>query len=199
MASAKGKSKLRGDAVQPSPWALLIIDMINDFEFKHGDKLSRAALAAAPKIKELITQVARKKIPIIYANDNFDRWKSNFKEVISYCSQADARAAKICEMLHPQHEDYFILKPKHSAFFQTPLEALLNDLKTKNVIIAGLTADQCVSFTAADARMREYEVFIVEECVISTTPVIKRNAIFHLKNSVKATVLPLRKVKGVLK
>ena len=63
----------------------------------------------------------------------------------------------------------FVLKPKHSAFYCTPLDILLNHLGTETSILAGIAGNICVLFTANDAYMRNYKIVVLKDCIGSNT------------------------------
>ncbi len=107
----------------------------------------------------LVKRARAARIPVIYANDNFGRWRSNFQDVISHCLNDGVRGEPVARMLLPDADDYFVLKPKHSAFFSTMLDTLLKYLCVRRLILAGLTSESCVLLTAADAHMRDFEVW----------------------------------------
>ena len=112
---------------------------------------------------------AAARVPVIYANDNSGQWRSDFKFVVDESLDSQGLGAEITRQLQPAPDDYFVLKPKHSAFFATPLEILLDHLRAKRLIIAGVAGDQCVMNTAADARMRDFDVVVPSDCIASLT------------------------------
>ena len=123
----------------------------------------------------------RRGVPVIYANDNSGQWRSDFKFVVNESLASDSGGSEITRELQPADEDYFVLKPKHSAFFATPLEILLDHSRAERLVIAGVTGDQCVLSTAADARMRDLDVVVPADCIASLTPERNRRAIEHLR------------------
>ena len=149
--------------------ALLIVDMISCWDFPDAEKLLPAALRITPHIAALSARCRKARVPVIYANDNQGRWRSDFRALIELSLSCGGSAAKITRALAPDNEDYFALKPKHSAFMMTPLELLLRHLKVKRLLIAGVASDQCVLVTACEARMRDLEVIIPRDCVASQT------------------------------
>ncbi len=96
--------------------ALLLIDVINDFEFPRGEELFAQALPIAPRIAELKRRARAAGIPAVYVNDNFGRWQSNFEQIVRHCLEDNVRGRPFVEQLMPDERDYFVLKPKHSAF-----------------------------------------------------------------------------------
>lgn len=150
--------------------ALLLIDVINDLEFAGGDALREHFLPAARRIATLKVRARMHGIPVIYANDNFGRWRSDFKRIVHNSLDDGIRGREIVELLQPDEDDYFILKPKHSAFFQTNLEILLRYLGTTTLILTGVAGDRCVLFTANDAYMRDFKIFVPADCIASEDP-----------------------------
>lgn len=184
------RSDPHGVAPDKSPTALLLVDVINDFDFPQGEKLLRFALPAASRIAALKKRLHKRGIPAIYVNDNFGRWQSDFKKQVERCVSEDARGAKVARMLIPAEDDYFILKPKHSAFYSTSLDTLLSYLGARKLIITGFAADICVLFTANDAYMRDFELVVPSDCVASETAAAQRGASQQMKRFLRADIRP---------
>ena len=158
---------------------LLVIDMITCWDFPDADKLLPQAARIAPAIAALKARCRRAGVPVVYANDNRGQWRSDFRQVVSQSMVAGGQGARITSQLAPDEDDYFVLKPKHSAFFGTPLDLLLQHLKAHRLILTGVSSDQCVLSTATDARMRDYEVLVPADCVASQTAARNKGAIGH--------------------
>lgn len=158
---------LHGNAPDQADTVMILIDVISDLEFDGGDELLEPALAAAERIAALKRRARRAGIPVVYANDNFGRWRSDFREVVERCSREGVRGKEIVEKLIPDPADYFVLKPKHSAFFSTTLALLLEYFGATRLILTGFTGDICVLFTAQDAHMRDFHLQVPEDCVAS--------------------------------
>jgi nicotinamidase-related amidase len=167
---SKKSPDLHGNVPDDSTVALLLLDVINDMEFEGGQLLEPHALAAAQKIKELKRRAKLAGIPAIYVNDNFGRWRSDFKKLIAHVIEDDTRGRQIAELLRPEDDDYFVLKPKHSGFYSTSLDLLLRRLGSETLILVGWAGDICILFTASDSHMREYELVIPRDCVASEDP-----------------------------
>jgi nicotinamidase-related amidase len=181
---------LHGNVPDHSELALLLIDVINDMEFPEGDQLMQYALPAAQRIAELKERAYALSIPVIYVNDNFGRWRSDFKAQLEHCLEDNVRGREIAALLHPKEEDYFVLKPKHSAFYSTTLDTLLHYLRAETLIITGFAANICVLFTANDAYMRDFELFVPSDCVASNTLEENDYALDQMKRILKADVTP---------
>jgi nicotinamidase-related amidase len=173
-----------------SPWALLLIDVINDFDFPEAPRLLRYAMPAARRLAALKRRARRRGVPIIYVNDNFGRWQSDFRKQVERCLAKSCPGRPIATLLRPEKDDYFVLKPKHSAFFSTTLNVLLSHLGARKLILGGFATDICILFTANDAYMRDYRLYIPSDCVAAETTVAHRNACAHMKRFLRADIRP---------
>jgi nicotinamidase-related amidase len=182
------KNDLNGIAPDNSEIALLLIDTINDLEFEGGEKLLRFALPAAERIADLKTRARQVQVPIIYVNDNFGKWRSDFKRIVSHCLEDDVRGRPIAELLKPDDDDYFVLKPKHSGFFSTSLDLVLEYLGTRTLVLTGFAGNNCVLFTANDAYMRDYKLIIPSDCIASENEEDNNNALQQMKQVLKADI-----------
>lgn len=177
---------LHGNAPDRARAAVLVIDVINDFDFPGGERLARRARPMARPLATLLGRARRAEVPVIYVNDNFGRWRSNFPSLIEHC--AASRGAHLTALLRPESDDYFVLKLKHSAFYASPLELLLESLGVDTLILTGLTAESCVFFTACDAYLRDFRIVIAPDCVVSGDASRKRAALDHLRSILRATI-----------
>jgi nicotinamidase-related amidase len=170
--------------------ALLIIDVITDFEFEDGDKLFPHATEMAPRLAALKKKVKANNLPVIYINDNFGKWQEDFKSMLKACLKPSAKGRKFVQLLKPDADDYYILKPQRSAFYLSALESLLENLKVKKLILTGLTTDICILFSANDAHMRNYQLIIPQDCVCAITPEIHDGAVKFIERTLKADMTP---------
>ncbi|GAB3516332.1 cysteine hydrolase family protein [Pseudoxanthomonas daejeonensis] len=145
--------------------ALLIVDMINHFDFPGGAALLRAALPAAKRIAALRRRFAEAGHAVDYVNDNFLDWKGGFADLVACCGRDGMPGATIVALLAPGPDDRFMLKPRHSGFLDSPLELLLHQLHVRRVAVCGIAADACILVTAHDAHMRGFEVQVPRDCV----------------------------------
>jgi len=188
--SRADKENLHGSAPDKADVALLLIDVINDLEFPEGDQLLRHALPMARRILALKKRAKDAGVPAIYANDNFGRWRSDFNAQVEHCLDDGVRGRPIVELLRPDEDDYFVLKPMHSGFFSTSLDILLAYLGTKTLILAGMAANICVLFTANDAYMRDLKLVVPSDCVASNSEDENNFALIQMKCILKADVRP---------
>ena len=175
--------------------ALLLIDVINPMDFPGGDSLVRQALPAASKIASLRRRLTDKGVPVIYVNDNFGEWQSDFSEQVRRCTRPDCPACEVAGRLLPGKGDYFVLKPKHSGFYSTSLDVLLQYLGVHTLVLTGFAADICVLYTANDAYMRDYAIVVPSDCVASESAALRKAALEQMVTRLKARVCLSRYVR----
>jgi len=185
---------LHGNAPDSSPVALLIIDAINDLEFEGGAGMLDRAVRMARRIATLKRRATEHRIPTVYVNDNFGRWRSDFRRIVAHCLDDGVRGRPVAQLLVPDENDYFVLKPKHSGFYNTTLALLLEYLEAKTLLITGIATDVCVLFTAADAYMRDLKVVVPSDCATALTPIAHRRALAHMRTVLKAEVVPSTRI-----
>jgi nicotinamidase-related amidase len=181
---------LHGFVPDNSPVALLLIDMINDFEWEGAEGIFPRALAAAKAVAALKRRARDARVPVVYVNDNFGKWRSDFRNLLEHVLHGDVRGQPIAELLQPDEQDYFVLKPKHSGFHSTTLEVLLEYLGAETLILAGYAGNFCVMFTAHDAYMRDFGILVPGDCVASLTEAHDRYALEHMAKICKADTRP---------
>jgi nicotinamidase-related amidase len=170
---------------------LLVIDVVNPFEFDGADALYAHALPAARRIAALTARARDAGIPTIYVNDNFDCWHLGFRELITDVRGRSACGRAIADVLAPEpSRDHYVLKPMHSGFFATGLEVLIQRLGLHTLILTGVAADICVLFTANDAYMRGYRVVVPADCVAAEHAEDCARALRQMSRLLKADVRP---------
>jgi nicotinamidase-related amidase len=171
---------LHGNVPDQCPVALIMIDVINDMEFESGEALFRNALPAARALANLKRRAADAGVPVIYVNDNFGKWRSDFRQQLDHVLKDGVRGEPIAKLLRPGEEDYFVLKAKHSGFYHTQLDLLIEYLRVKTVVLAGFATDMCVLFTASDAYLRDVEIIVPPDCSAAATVENHQRALDHM-------------------
>jgi nicotinamidase-related amidase len=179
---------LHGNAPDQSEIALLLIDVINDLEFEGGADLFEYALPAAERIASLKEKAKQSEVPVVYVNDNFGRWRSDFKRIVAHCMEDGVRGRPIAELLQPDEDDYFVLKPKHSGFFSTTLDLLLQHFGARTLVLTGIAGNNCVLFTANDAYMRDYKLLVPSDCSVSISEEDNKYALLQMEKVLKADI-----------
>jgi nicotinamidase-related amidase len=175
-------------AVPVSRTALLLIDVINDLAFDGSEAVVAHAASMAARLARLKRRAAAAGVPAIYINDNFGQWRSDFRRTVAHCTARSSPGHRISRRLRPTARDYFVLKPKHSGFFDTTLDTLLETLRIRRVILTGIAGNICVLFTANDAYMREYKIFAPADCIVSNTAADNDHALRQIKTVLKGDV-----------
>jgi len=156
---------LHGNAPDRARVALLIIDMINALDFPGNEELVRQSVSLGRNVAALKRRCCEAGIPAIYINDNQGKWRSDFAAVIRHCDRLGAPGREMVQQVLPNADDYLVLKPKHSAFYATPLDTLLQYIGVETLILAGISSNSCILLTASDAYVRDYKLFIPSDCV----------------------------------
>lgn len=169
--------------------ALLLVDLINHFDFDGGDNLFHHTKKIVPHVQKLKALARENDVPIIYVNDHYNLWESDSKVILEHCW--NDRSKEVLEPLQPEDGDYFLIKPKHSAFFQTPLQSLLEELGRRRLIMAGIAGDICLLFTGQDAYMQNYKMRIPKNCMASESTAGNDHALALMKEVMNADIEPI--------
>jgi nicotinamidase-related amidase len=188
--SSRSRRPTRAVTVPVAGSALLLIDVINDLAFKGSDVLVAQAEPMALRLAALKRRATAAGVPTIYINDNFGRWRSDFRQTVAHCTARSSPGRRVSQRLRPTARDYFVLKPKHSGFFDTTLDTLLGNLRVRRVILTGIAGNICVLFTANDAYMRELKLFAPADCIVSNTAADNEYALQQLESVLKGNVAP---------
>lgn len=175
--------------------ALLLIDFINPLDFPEAGQLAASAVEAARSTREMARAARAQGIPVIYANDNFGRWRSDFPTLVTQLRRGSGPSATLARLLRPHHDDLTLLKPMHSAFFGTPLEILLEQIGVRALVMAGLAADICVQLSAADAFLRGFRVHVPEDCTAAETAGKKAAALTYMRDILKCDTRPWQRLR----
>jgi nicotinamidase-related amidase len=167
---------------------LLLIDFINPLDFPGAEKLAAPALRAARATYRLRERLDRDKVAVIYANDNYGVWQSDFHSLVSQCMGRPDESGRIARLLAPRGADLTLLKPRHSAFFGSPLELLLAEMRARELILCGLATDMCVQLTAADAFLRGFRIRVPSDCTAAETPQAKAAALRYMAKVLQCDV-----------
>jgi nicotinamidase-related amidase len=186
-------SKLRANGrhdprLPRSPRVLLLVDFINPLDFPGADQLAPHALKAARATAGLKRRLTGLGVTAIYANDNFGIWQSDFHSLVTQCVSRDGACGEIARTVYPQATDLTILKPRHSAFFSSPLEILLSEMDARELVICGLATDMCVQMTAADAFLREYHCWVPRDCTAAETDAAHAESLAYMARVLKCDV-----------
>jgi nicotinamidase-related amidase len=169
---------------------LLLVDFINPMDFPGGEYLAPQAIEAARATAALKERLSGDGVVTIFANDNYGIWQSDFHSMVATCLGMQGPAGEIARLLFPGPEDLTILKPRHSAFFASPLDLLLKEMRAQELVICGLATDICVQMTAMDAFLREYRVWVPADCTAAESAELKAASLDYMAKVLKCDTAP---------
>ena len=175
--------------------ALLVIDLINDFAFPDGARVWREVQRIQGGVIALLDRARRNAVPVVYVNDNLGRWRSDARRLVARCTASGSPSREFVRRIAPQERDYFVLKPRHSGFYCTPLELLLEFLRVRTLILAGISTNSCIWMTASEAHQREYRLIVPRDAVAATTARDSRMTLEQLEASLGARVCAVSSVR----
>jgi nicotinamidase-related amidase len=173
-----------------NPRVLLMVDWINPLDHEDAERLQRPALEAARRAAALKARLRDAGVQTVYANDNYGVWRSDFRTLLKQCRQRGGTSAAITELLAPDGDDIAVVKPRHSAFYETPLQLLLQQQNVREIILSGVATEWCVLFTAMDAYVRGYSLRVPQDCIASASTERHRAAIAYMSDVLGANVAP---------
>jgi len=195
MGRKRDTRNIKGDAAAGHRWALLLVDVINELEFDGAETLLPKARAMARRVAALKARAVKAGVPVIYVNDNFKQWRSDFRMLVDRCLHGGVRGEPIARLLAPGEDDYFVLKPLHSGFYTTTLDLLLRELGSQKLVVCGIATEGCVLFTASDAYMRGFELFVPRDGCASESASRHRNALDIMQKMLKADTRACARIK----
>jgi nicotinamidase-related amidase len=190
MARQRASRRKRKTVLPVAGTALLLIDVVNDLAFKGSETLVEQAEPMSKRLADFKRRAMRAGIPVVYVNDNFGQWRSDFRQTVVHCMSASSPGHVVSRRLRPTSQDYFVLKPKHSGFYDTTLETLLDDLEIRRVVVTGIAGNICVLFTANDAYMRGLRIYAPSDCIVSNTPEDNAHALRQIEVVLKGNTEP---------
>ena len=186
--AADAEPALRAAPLPRAERVLVLVDFINPLDFPGAERLLPGALRAARATARLKQDLAQAGVPAIYANDHYGTWHAEFRDVLRACQALPGPRGMIARLLAPAPQDLTILKPRHSAFFATPLDLLLRQMQAREIVLVGLATDMCVQLSTAEAYMHGYSVWVPSDCTAAEAPEAKRRALRHMATVMKCDV-----------
>lgn len=184
----KRAAKGHGDVV-------LVIDVLSDYRFPDGDALWHRFTPCIAPLARLLQRARAQGVPVVYANDNFGRWRSSLEDMGKRIAHANPAAWQALAPIRPQRADFVLLKPRHSAFYCTPLEVLLEALEVRRLVLTGVSATSCIWFTGSDAHIRGYEIVVPRDATAAPTPRLVTSVLELMRDSLGARTPPARSVR----
>ncbi|MGW6533590.1 isochorismatase family cysteine hydrolase [Streptomyces venezuelae] len=166
--------------------ALIVIDMINTYDHKDAEHLLPSVREVVPVITDLLAAARGSGAPVIYVNDNFGQWRSHHGELVEAAMVGPH--ADLVEPLRPDHDSLFVVKARHSIFYETPLTYLLWELGVRKVTLCGQVTEQCVLYSALDAHIRHLGVTVAADAVAHIHPRLAEAALEMMRTNLGARI-----------
>jgi nicotinamidase-related amidase len=173
-----------------SKTALIVIDMINPYDFPDAEKVVSSARGTVPVIQELLEQAPDNDWLTIYVNDNWGHWRSNRDELVHEALESDHK--DLVEPITPGDDALFVVKARHSIFYQTPLEYLLFSQDVDRLVLTGQVTEQCILYSALDAYIRHYDVRVPPDAVACIHEELADAALKMMERNMSADLSPVR-------
>lgn len=168
--------------------ALVLIDMINAYDYEDAERLVPSVKRALPAVVYLLAQARERDLPVIYVNENFGKWRSHHGEILD--AALAGRHADLVEPVRPDATSYFIVKARHSVFYETPLAYLLGTLDVSHLVLCGQVTEQCVLYSALDAHIRHLKVTVARDAVAHIHQNLADAALRMMEENMNARILP---------
>ncbi|MFF0425131.1 isochorismatase family cysteine hydrolase [Streptomyces sp. NPDC004520] len=168
--------------------AVIVIDMLNTYDHQDAEVLVRSVRKALPGIGALLERAREAGAPVIYVNDNFGRWRSHHGEILE--AALAGRYSDLVEPIAPDEESLFVVKARHSVFFETPLAYLLDQLGVQRVVLCGQVTEQCVLYSALDAHIRHLDVVVALDAVAHIDAGLAEAALRMMERNMSAELRP---------
>ena len=166
--------------------ALVVVDVLNPYEHEDADQLVESMSEVVPRIAELVERARDEERPVIYVNDNYGHWNSSSEQLLH--TALEGRHPELVEPLRPPDDVHFVIKARHSTFYETPLEYLLRQLDVSRIMLCGQVTEQCILYSALDAYVRHLRVAIPEDAVAHIDPQLAEAALQMMRRNMRADV-----------
>ncbi|MFC5905785.1 cysteine hydrolase family protein [Streptacidiphilus monticola] len=170
--------------------ALIVVDMLNSYDHPDSEPLQASAAEAVPYAGELIEHAHRTGQPVVYVNDNIGEWRSDQAAIVT--AARAGRRPDLVEPVLPDERALFVVKARHSIFYQTPLEYLLRQQGIGHLVLCGQVTEQCILYSALDAHVRHLDVTVARDAVAHIDPQLAAAALEMMARNMGVTVCPAR-------
>jgi nicotinamidase-related amidase len=166
--------------------ALIVVDMVNAYDFEDADALAESASEALGPIRSLLGRASEEDVEVVYVNDNYGHWNSSREELVD--EALGGRHPELVEPILPPEDSSFVIKARHSIFYGTPLEYLLGQKEVGRLVLAGQVTEQCILYSALDAYVRHHQVTVPRDAVAHIDPELAQAALTMMERNMRAEV-----------
>ncbi|MDX6680414.1 MAG: hypothetical protein QOG94_453 [Solirubrobacteraceae bacterium] len=168
--------------------ALIVVDVLNPYDHEDADELVESMAAVVPSIAELVRRARDEDTPVIYVNDNYGHWNSSSDQLLH--AALEGRHPELVEPLRPPQDASFVIKARHSIFYETPLEYLLRQIDIDRVMLCGQVTEQCILYSALDAYVRHFALAVPPDAVAHIDAELADAALEMMRRNMRADVRP---------
>jgi nicotinamidase-related amidase len=168
--------------------ALVVVDMLNTYEHADAEALTRSVREVLGNIASLIGRARSEDVEVIYVNDNYGAWNEGRSELVERASTGPH--GDLIEPIVPAQETAFVVKARHSIFYETPLEYLLRQGDVERLVLVGQVTEQCILYSALDAYIRHFEVVVPPDAVAAIHPELHEAALQMMRINMDADITP---------
>jgi nicotinamidase-related amidase len=143
--------------------ALLVVDMLNPYEHEDAERLAESVGSALPQITGLVERARAEEALVVYVNDNHGDWNTSAEKLVK--KALEGRYPALVEPVLPAEDDPFVLKTRHSVFYSSPLEYLLESREIGRIVLSGQVTEQCILYSAVDGYVGHFEVAVARDAV----------------------------------
>ena len=169
--------------------ALVVVDVLNPYDHEDADLLVASMAGVVPQIAQLVRRARDEEVPVIYVNDNYGHWNSSSGELLDIALN-EGRHPELVEPLRPPQDASFVIKARHSVFYETPLEYLLRQLDIARIMLCGQVTEQCILYSALDAYVRDLRVAVPTDGVAHIEPELADAALRMMRRNMRADLSP---------
>jgi nicotinamidase-related amidase len=162
--------------------------MLNSYQHEDADALAGSVAEVVEPLAGLIDGVRdRDDIDLIYVNDNYGDFAATRDAIVRQA--LEGARPELVKPIVPDAQWPFLQKVRHSAFYATSLDYLLNQLETKRIILTGQVTEQCILYTALDAYVRHFDVVIARDAVAHIDDRLGSAALRMIERNMGGTLL----------
>jgi nicotinamidase-related amidase len=175
--------------------ALVVVDMLNTYEHEDADKLTASVREVLPNIVDLVERATDDgEVEVVYVNDLYGQWNAGRSELLERVVRG--RYRELIEPIAPAEDAIFIVKARHSIFYETPLEYMLRQQGIGKLVLAGQVTEQCILYSALDAYIRHMEVVVPHDAVAHIHADLADAALRMMQINMRADVVPAAECLG---
>jgi nicotinamidase-related amidase len=167
--------------------ALLLVDVVNDFEHEDGEQLLESFRSRHAGFVRALEAARADGLTVVYANDTFGDWRGDAPALVRRA--LEGRGGELVEAIAPREDECFVVKPRYSAFDHTPLELILREREIERILLGGMSTEGCVAQTAIDARELGFKISVLADACATIDERVEQVALEYVETVAGAVVV----------